>query len=313
MYYFVVNPAARSGHGMDVWEQVRPVLDDKGVEYSHVCSAAKGEVETLVRSITTEHADQAPIKLIILGGDGTLNEAMQGIADFDKVQLGYIPAGSANDFAANTGVSKAPLEALEQILACETPTSFDLGYMTYDDSENAEKRHYFTSSCGIGYDAAVSRASMLPSASKNILNKLGMGDSIYLLMAVKTLVSLKRGDLVMTLDDKEVISLTNFLFVCSMIYRYEGGGFLFSPDADPTDGALDICVFGKIPKWKVLFAFPAAYKGTHYKFKDVEPRRASKVHIRATMPFWIQLDGEVETQSAEITVHCGRQQLKLLK
>lgn len=317
MYYFVVNPAARSGHGMEVWEQIRPVLEARGIPYAVRCSAAKGDVTALVRDITTTCAADAPdgrLRLVIVGGDGTLNEAMQGVADFDRLLLGYIPAGSANDFSANTGVSLQPLEALEQIITCQTPARFDLGYMTYDDAgEDAAVRHYFTSSCGIGYDAEVSKASEAPSPFKNLCNRMGMGSLIFLLMAIKTLAGLKRGDCVMTLDDKEVIPLPRFLFVCSMIYRYEGGGFLFSPDADPCDGKLDICVFGRIPKWKVLAAFPSAYKGTHYRFEHVEPYRAAKVHLRTSMPFWVQLDGEVATKSAEITISCDREKLWLMK
>ena len=313
MYTFIVNPAARSGHGAEVWKQLLPILDGRNIPYRVFFSEAKGDISALCRTVTTEPPAEDMLRLVIVGGDGTLNEAVQGIADFDRVLLGYIPAGSANDFAANTGVSKDPVSALEQILACTEPVRFDLGYMTYDDAEDASVRHYFTSSCGIGYDAEVSKESEAPSAAKNLLNKLKMGSMIYLIMAIKTLVRLKRGDCVMTLDGDREIKLPNFLFVCSMIYRYEGGGFLFSPDADPKDGELDICVFGKIPKWKVLVAFPTAYAGTHYRFRDVEPFRSSSVRIRTSMPFWVQLDGEVERKSAGISIVCCKEQLHLLK
>ena len=317
MYYFVVNPAAKTGHGMDVWNELHPILDDRGIPYQLFCSKAKGDVTNLVRTITTTCAPDAEdgmLRLVIVGGDGTLNEAFQGIADYEKVLLGYIPAGSANDFAANTGVAKKPVEALDQILSCQEPARFDVGYMTYDDAaENAQERHYFSSSCGIGYDAAVSRDAAVPSPAKDFLNRLGLGSLVFLVMAVKTLFRLKRGDCTMTLDDERTVSLPNFLFVCSMIYRYEGGGFLFSPDAVPNDGKLDICVFGNIPKWKVLLAFPAAYQGTHYRFANVEPFRAGKVHIRTSMPFWVQLDGEVATQSADISIYCDQKRLRLLK
>lgn len=315
MYYFVVNPAAKSGHGMEVWNQLKPVLEERGIPYEVYCSEKKGDITTLCRTVTTEKAAEnpgEPLRLVIVGGDGTLNEAFQGIRDFANTLVGYIPAGSANDFATNTGVSQHPLEALEQILRCETPTRFDLGYMTYDDIDPAA-RHYFSSSCGIGYDAAVSREAAIPSPSKDVLNKLGLGSFVYLVMAIKILFSLKRGDCAMTLDGGRTVTLRNFLFVCSMIYRYEGGGFFFSPEANPSDGILDLCVFGGMPKWKVLLAFPSAYKGTHYKFKNVEPFRSETVHIRTSMPFWVQLDGEVSEKSAEISIVCEKQALRLMK
>lgn len=94
MYYFVVNPAARTGHGMEVWNEVHPELESRNIPYRLFCSAAKGDVTKLVRSITeTCPPDEADglLRLVIVGGDGTLNEAFQGVKDFSKVLLGYIP------------------------------------------------------------------------------------------------------------------------------------------------------------------------------------------------------------------------------
>lgn len=297
---------------MVVWEKLRSVLEERGIPHRMYASKEKGDITRLVREIT--QTESAPVRLVVVGGDGTLNEAFQGVADFERVLLGYIPAGSANDFAVNTGISKDPVEALDQILSCTEPTLYDLGYMTRGDADNTQERLYFSSSCGIGYDAEVSRRAMVStSKAKSFFNKLGMGDLIFLLEAVATLFSFKRGDCEMTLDGGEVIAMPKFLFVCSMIYRYEGGGFLFSPDADPTDGKLDICTFGFMPKMKVLLAFPSGYKGTHYRFKNVEPYRSATVRLTTSKPFWVQLDGEVSFQSTDISICCERERLRLLK
>lgn len=315
MYYFVVNPAAKSGRSIKVWDEVRAVLDRRGVEYQVFFSKSKGDITALVRTITSAYPPDADgkLRLVLVGGDGTLNEAVQGVADYGRLLMGYIPAGSANDFADNAGIKKEPLAALEQILACKEPTRVDLGYMTYDDAgEDAAVRHCFTSSCGIGFDAAVSQASLV-SGSKDFLNRLGLGDLIFVLMALKTLIHIKRGDCTLTLDGERVIKVPNFLLVISMIYRCEGGIFLFAPDAIPDDGKFDICVFGDLPKWKVLLKLPAAIKGTHLKYENVDLYRASTVHIHTSMPFWVQLDGEVSTQSTDITIVCNKEHLSLLK
>lgn len=314
MYYFVVNPAAKSGHGLKVWNEIKKALDGRGIEYELHTSKAKGDINSTVSKLTHAHKnDPDPIKLVIIGGDGTLNEAVQDVADYSKLHLGFIPAGSANDYAKNTGISTRPLEALDQILKCKEPVLLDMGHMTYDDEdEPIHKIHYFASSCGIGYDAAVSKAS-LDAPAKDILNKIRMGNMIYLIEALKTLAKLERGDCTVTLDDRDVIEVENFLFICSTIFEYEGGGFRFSPGADPQDGKFNVCVFGRISKPKVLVALPTAYTGTSSKYEEVELYLASKVHIKASMPFWIQLDGEVDTKSAEITAYCRQRVLRLLK
>ena len=116
-----------------------------------------------------------------------------------------------------------------------------------------------------------------------------------------------------TLDDDKKLKLKGFIFATCMIHQYEGGGFKFCPDADYTDGILDICVASGVSKLKVLFGLPKALKGKHFSIKGIDRYSASKVKIETSIPCWVHTDGEVKMKNDSVTVTCMKQAFKLLK
>ncbi len=307
MYHIIVNPASRSGRGHKIWkEQVEPALRRGNVPYHPYFSEKPGDVSRMAAEIARS-ADTPSIHMIVLGGDGTMNEVLQGLPDTSQVILGYIPTGSSNDLARGMHIPTAPREALDLILHTGRPGSMDLGTVTYPDGSI---RH-FCVSCGIGYDAAVCE-EVLHSRMKKVLNRLGLGKLTYLGVALKLLFTAKPIPGRLTLDGKTSIDIGNMLFTCCMIHRFEGGGFMFAPDADPTDGILDLCSVGDLSKLLILFALPTAFKGKHYRFQGVSPYRARSVTIETGTPMWVHTDGEVVRKASRITVSCRQHGIRLL-
>ena len=325
MYYVIVNPASRSGRGTKIWAMLEPELKRKKIAYKAFISREAGHVTVLVRELSSSLLMINPeitIKLIVLGGDGTLNEVLQGITDFSRVQIGYIPTGSSNDLARDLSLPKDPLKILELILSCREPSLMDLGCLTYEQMSGqysrqhacdgpAERRRYFAVSCGIGLDAAVCEEA-LASKFKNILNKAGLGKLTYLTIALKQLIMARKISCTITLTDHRVITIPRFLFVAGMIHQYEGGGFKFCPGADPGDGLIDLCAVGNIPKWLILLALPTAFSGKHYRFKGIERYGASRVRLKTSAPLWVHTDGEVTMKSNCIVMTCEKKKLQLL-
>lgn len=323
MYYIIVNPASKSGKGERIWSLLEPVLIKKKIEYKVFFSKEAGHVIRLVRELSASLLENDPdfvLKLIALGGDGTLNEVLQGITDFDRVQLGYIPTGSSNDLARDLGLPSEPVAILEKILSCKEPSLMDVGILTYSQpsgelsrlhSDTASMTRYFSVSCGIGFDAAVCEEA-LASRFKNVLNKIGMGKLTYLSIALKQLIKAKKVTCKLTLDDNRSIELSKFLFVACMIHQYEGGGFKFCPGASACDGVIDICTVGNIPKWLILMALPTAFFGKHYIFRGIEHYTAKKIQLETSSPLWVHTDGEVTRKSSSITITCEKQKLQFL-
>ena len=323
MYYVIVNPASKTGKGKALWNEIEPALKDENIEYKVLFSQRAGHVIKLVRDLSSSVLSQdsdSVLKLIVLGGDGTLNEVLQGISDFGRVQIGYIPTGSSNDFARDMKICTDPIVCLRNILKCEKPTYMDLGSVTFNSASNELSRlhedsilnkRFFDVSCGIGYDAAICEEA-LSSPIKKVLNKFGLGKLVYLCIALKQLLTTKRYDAVMILDNEKKIEMKSFLFAAFMIHQYEGGGFMFCPNADYKDGVLDICAVSETSTFGVLRALPSALKGKHYKYNGIEKYSSSKIVIETKEPCWVHTDGEVTMKSNSITIQCEKEKLQML-
>ncbi len=309
MYHIIINPASRSGRGAKIWsEQIEPALKESNAVYQTYFSKKAGEVKHLAAQITAEHPDDPDLKLIILGGDGTVNEALQGIADPSKVILGYIPTGSSNDLARDLNIPKEPKAALDLLLRDAAPRVMDLGRLTYLDADQPEESRLFAVSCGIGFDAAVC-AEAMHSPIKDTMNRIGLGKLTYLGIALKQLITARKVSCTLTLEDtvhnrQENLALPRFLFVTCMSHRYEGGGFMFCPSADDHDGVLDLCSVGNISKGLVLLALPTAFFGKHYFVKGINAHTATRMSITTSSPLWVHTDGEVTRKSCGFRVEC---------
>lgn len=320
MYHFIVNPASRSGKGKKIWKLLEPVLLQRKIPYHVVFSKHAGHITHYVRALTSEQSEaenSQPVRLVILGGDGTLNEAVQGISQFEKVELGYIPTGSSNDMARDLQLPKNPLDILDRILSGLFHRYVDIGSVSFANTADSEKTHqgdtrrYFAVSSGIGFDAAVCEEA-LSSRLKSALNQVGLGKLVYLAIALKQMMMAGRSACNLYPDQEEPIHYKKFLFAASMIHQYEGGGFQFCPGANAADGLLDVCVVGGLPKFLFLLALPAAFAGKHYLFPGIDHYRCSTLTLETSDYLWVHTDGEVTQRSKKITITCHKEKLHLL-
>ena len=199
---FIVNPAAHSGEGYALWKQAEAVLQERSIPYEVYFSEKRGDVRQLAKRLTNV-SEGAERFLIVLGGDGTLNEAIQGMQHFEQVRLGYIPTGSSNDLARDLKIGHDIRPLMEKLLEGGTEHRMDLGCVTWNADGKTQKR-YFLVSCGIGYDAAVCQEA-LDSPMKDALNKLGLGKLTYLGIGLKQMLTLQYCRASIRLDGREII------------------------------------------------------------------------------------------------------------
>lgn len=315
MYQIIINPASRSGRGQKYWNRLKPYLEEHQIPFTAHVSNHSGHIAEIMNELTKDLSDDSEVlSVIVLGGDGTVNEALQGISRFDKVALSYIPTGSSNDFARDLGISKDPVEALEHILQNPVRRRMDIGCVEYRDCRKPDpviEKRYFAVSCGLGYDAAICQESMY-SKIKQILNRCGLGKLTYLMIALKQLACAKPIRAKLTIGSNEPVTLHKLLFLSAMNHQFEGGGFMFAPGADDTDGLLDLCCVAGVGKLKVLCVLPTAYKGKHFKFKGVDAYHTNEYRLKTSTPMWLHTDGEVPALTDEIYVNCLREVLTII-
>ncbi len=303
IYHFIVNPKARSGMGGMVWKMLEPELKKRRTEYFCHHTEKKGHAEKIAAQITE---DGKSCTLIVMGGDGTVNEVINGIADPSKVTFGYIPIGSSNDFARGLRLEKDPRKALDIILKPEKMTRIDLGEL-----RNRAGSRRFAVSAGIGFDAAVCH-EVCVSKWKVLLNRIGLGKLSYAAVALDRLrkdrpVKMK----VRLLDGTEHIFEKTY-FAAFMNLPYEGGGFKFCPEASPADGCLDVIVVHGITAIKALFLLPLAFAGKHAGFSGITFLKCRGADVEADVPLPLHADGEPGFPRKEISVRLSETYMNVI-
>ena len=281
-YYFIINPSSSSGKHKTLWREIKEQLEKEEINYKIAATKKTGDAKRLAREASLQVSETNPCTIVAIGGDGTVNEVVNGLILSPFLSFGYIPTGSGNDLARGLGLSKEPLEALAFILHPKEKKAVRIGKIVTKDNEEeeGEKRRFIISS-GAGFDAAVCHHS-IQSKIKNMLNFLHFGKLTYLFTALKLLMKYPYTKAELVLDNQNRKEYQRgILFSVFMNTRYEGGGFLFCPEAEPCDDFLDICLVEKLPKLMILCVLPTAFFGKHVIFKKM-------VHIEKYATVFLQ-------------------------
>ena len=303
MYHFIVNPNARSGLGKKVWKDLEIILKTKKIEYEVHFTKFQKHATTITREITSADEEHT---IVALGGDGTVNEVVNGIVNFEKTILGYIPICSINYFARGLELPTEPTKALETILTCPNLHPMNVGELRYKN-----KLRRFAVSSGIGFDADICHEAVV-SHVKYFLNKLKLGKLTYVLIAVHRLFLTTPCTVTVTLNHEKKLTFPKTYFIALMNNRFEGGGAMFCPKADNGDDMLDFAVAYNMPKLKVLAMFPTAFIGKHTLFKGVHIGKAKHIEIQSERPLPVHTDGEPIFLQDKLSAQCAPKKIRVI-
>ncbi len=307
MYHFIVNLNSRTGKAKKIWEELREALERRQVPYILHQTKYAGHAIDISRRLVRDAEE--PLKIIVLGGDGTFNEVINGARDFNKLELGYIPTGSGNDLARGLHLPADPMENLNRLLDSTDYTYMDLGCLSWDDGES---KKYFAVSTGVGVDADVCRRA-LSSTLKKVLNKLGLGKLTYGILTIVSLFTMTPLNAHIVADGKDYGIFDKGIFIAFMNHKTEGGGVPMSPVADPTDGELSMCCISGVGKLKGLTYFPYLLAGKHMDKKVFFGPNFKEADIVLKTPFVWHTDGEMCSYNTKMHIECLPKVLKMIK
>lgn len=273
-HLFIINPAAgKRDQTAQYQAKIQAACGPKGLDYEIAVSQAPGHCAQLARQAAQTGA---ACRIYACGGDGTLNEIVSGVAGFPNVAVTHYPGGSGNDFIKIFG-DTAPFFDLERLLEPEE-AAFDLISCGKD---------YALNICSIGLDARigtdVSKYKRLPLIS---------GPGAYLLSTLVNVLRKIHEHYVVELDGQVYDGEKTLLCVANG--RWYGGGFHPVPDADPTDGLLEVLLVAPVSLLTVAGAV-GKYKAGKYKNYPhlIEHRTCRRLTIRCDKPTPVNLDGEL--------------------
>ena len=291
MIYFIVNTTGGSGRAMKTWRVLREILAEEAIEFKAYRTKKPGDAGRIARGIAKNASDMADI--VIVGGDGTFNEVLNGIPDLTRVRLGLIPCGSGNDFARGLDIPKDVKKAWHRIRNAGEGRRIDIGEVALGD-----ETHRFGISAGIGLDAIVCR-KVSRSSLKPILNRLGLGQLTYLVVTVISLFTMKKTDMKLVMRGQEdalptceIRSFKDVIFLAAMNMPAEGGGVRMTPQARCDDGAISLCSAHGIPRWKSFFLLPPLARGKHPGKKGFYLAEGEEVILSLGRPMTVHADGE---------------------
>ncbi len=289
----VVNVFAASKKAGSVWKKAAACLEDAGVLYKAEFTGGKYNATEL----SAKAAARGCRKFIAVGGDGTVHDVLNGIAEYvqsaedvtlSDFTLAVLPVGSGNDWVKSVGVSTDIRQAVTYIAAGVTGTQDVVKVSMLDASDlDAEPLavSYMSTVGGVGLDA---RVCEIVNRKKE---KGKRGKQLYvsaLLYCIRHRVPIRAR---IVCDGKEIFS-GKYLSIAFGIGKYSGGGMRQTPDAVIDDGLLDITVIPDIPIWTIAKEAPKLFTGT---FNTVEVLTLAKCHEVLVLP-----EGEADAEPVEV-------------
>jgi diacylglycerol kinase (ATP) len=298
----ILNPAAGHGNGARLLPSIEAALTNNGLEYDLVCSDRPGHAIEL-----TGQAVQDGVEMIVAaGGDGTLNEVINGLMRSKLTGrrmpvLGVLCAGRGNDFSGSIGIPE-DLDLACKLLKHGQGRLLDIGRVT---GGIAPEGRYFINCVGVGFDAVGTiEAAKLPR----------WGGSLSFLIAILKTIFLYNHAPLATIEFGDQLIKQRSLMISIMNGRRLGGQFFMAPDSKPDDGLLDLCIAEQMSSLQILRLVPHFMHGTQASQKTIKTGRAAVIKIEALDgPLPAQTDGEIiSTEGRSLVVELLPRQIKVI-
>ncbi len=282
-WYAIVNPAAGGSRGNKRWSKIEADLKSMGIAYeAHITNASLH-----ASHLAKEGVEKGFRHILIVGGDGTLNEVVNGLfaqqaVPSTEVTIALVSIGTGNDWIKTMGIPKEPKEAVKLLKNPTNTRTIDAGLATYHKHGHKHSRH-FINVAGMAFDAEVTR-----DANNG---KSALGPVQYWMSLVKVIFTYNAVPIKVEVDGAVYDGPTFCLNVGNCMYA--GGGMMIVPGAKPDDGLFTITHIKNVSRWTVIGNVAALGDGTFTKLDNVEQYTGKNVKVTSPVPVWLEVEGEV--------------------
>jgi YegS/Rv2252/BmrU family lipid kinase len=279
----IVNPNAGRGKGAKDWKLISSLL----AKYELSCKACFTEARRHAILLANEGIKDGFRKIIVVGGDGTMNEAVNGafaqkVCPTTNLTLGMITVGTGNDWGKLFGIPMQ-YEAAIRILRESKTRLQDAGIVYYYHGTSRQKR-YFINIAGLGFDAVVVKRTNLQKERGH------KGKALYFINLLRSLLLYRHTHVMVEIDGKVI---RDDVFTISIgIGKFSGGGMMQTPHAIPDDGLFDITVIKKIRKGDIIMSLKRLYDGSILEHPKIEGFKGKDILIDSDPLIHVEADGE---------------------
>lgn len=280
-HYFIINPTAGKGRPVKLIPKIEEACKKVKAEFVIHLTQSKQSAIDFVKNVTSKSKKS---RIYAVGGDGTLNDVLAGVEDFENTEICCVPCGTGNDFIKTLKIPREQLLDIDNIL---TAPSKKVDFMTVDE-------HRCLNICNIGID---SNAAFYMQEFKRL--PLLKGSMPYLLGVMKSLFGKLGNELKIVLNGKIEVN-GDYMLIAIANGQYYGGGYKAAPLAKVDDGLLDVCLVNKVSRGKVLKLIGKYKAGVHLEhpaFKGILTyHNATELDIDSQEPLRICIDGDLITE-----------------
>ncbi len=299
--FVILNPWAGHGAAGRKRPELEHALNTVEIDYTLQMTHVRGGATEL----TCQAIAQGYTRIVAVGGDGTINEIVNGIKRAEKTEqrsaaLGIVPLGTGSDFVRTAfGHGGKDLHVAVQRLAHGRTMAVDVGHVQVAGGDG----RFFINGLGLGLDAQAAAEALKIRRLKGL--------SVYLVAILRAQQSYQAPAMTVRYDGAHM--RRRLLFASVANGRFQGSGFLLTPDAQLDDGKLDVCIVDYMGLLGIVRHLPKVVKGTHARLKQVTLAQVSAVTVDAEGSIPVATDGEVVTTDARtINVRIVPRSLELL-
>jgi len=279
----IVNPNAGNCKGKKDWNEISAFLNKEGLTFKVMFTEKKGDAICFA----TESISEGFRNIITVGGDGTLNEVVNGVCSNSvcpatDISLALIPVGTGNDWGRMFGIPLDYEKAI-RIIGENKLTLHDVGLISFFDGTERKER-YFINIAGLGFESVVVRRT-------NYQKDRGRsGKLIYLYNLLMSLLSYKNTKADIIIDGEKIEADVFSINIGNG--RYCGGGMRQTPDAIPDDGLLDVTIINGMGKFEIIRNLKILYDGTILSHPKIDGYRCKKIQVSSGSIIYAEADGE---------------------
>jgi YegS/Rv2252/BmrU family lipid kinase len=279
----IVNPKAGNGKGKKDWDRISSLLTEEEIPFTVKFTEKKSHAV----QFTIDAINEGFRKIITVGGDGTLNEVVNGVfsntvCSPDDLTLAMIPVGTGNDWGRMFGIPPDYKKAIK-IIRENKHMAHDVGLVSFYDGAE-EKKRYFINIAGLGFESVVVRRTNFQK------DKGHSGKAIYFYNLLMSLLTYKNTKAELIIDGRKVNADVFSVNVGNG--RYCGGGMRQTPDALPDDGILDVTVINGMGKFEIIRNLKILYDGTILSHPKVDGYKCKNLKVSCDEVLYVEADGE---------------------
>lgn len=283
-WFVIVNPNAGRRKGEKDWIEISRLITAAGIQFKSIFTQHRMHALRMARKFV----ELGYRNIIVVGGDGTMNEVVNGIFTQAKrptnsINIGLIPVGTGNDWCRMFGIPHDYKDAVDVIVKGKTFLQ-DVGWVKFIQ-EGLEKNRYFVNMAGMGYDA------MVAEKTNKQKDEGKAGPLSYFINIFSSLFSFREAQTEVFINKKEVMKAPVFTMNVG-VCKYNGGGMMQLPKAIPDDGNLDMTVITKLSRFTVIRNVKKLYDGTFIRLRQVKTFRGKSIVINSNPEIYMEADGE---------------------